>query len=859
MFSNVFNKLEKNLRKITGKEIHLFSKSKFFLSFNPLMLIQGLAVFIIALCLLITLSTIIFPLPKIDPAQFIKLSATTVKQLTPVVPGQTTKINWTVVVKRSQITAGQHFLQLPKTANNIKIKTITAEQAKDILAKTIPDPKTQLTLKDRKTLASISSENLFAKLTHFLLADIEMAVNNAVQQAIEQFTQPEAEQPQTIQTQDAVIVDLSDQAEPAPAETSAPIEIAVPAEVPTEVGPLPETPLLETVSPSNQAIIEQNTKEDEYVQVDYQTPAPIITEQDTDTGKLVTVSDSNLLAAPEQAPLTNVLAHTTIPEIYKIGQESKIKIVWKNNDGQEMPFTAFDLNNNGKIDYIEWTVPHLSEQVFEIIFISKAFELDENKEITADIYDTVKEKDNIWATVYQSHYVRVTFQQILDNTKDITIYARPTDPNQQAAIEVYAKDSDQLIAAFENIDQENTYKVLLTSLPAATDVFDLKIIGDIDIDYIVDPSTFYWVGAEGANISVASNWKTTDPAGCGAGDALAAPGVTDTAVFDADCDNGAAIDSNWSVAGLTIQSGYTGTITQGTSTLNISGDFSIALGATFTKATGGQALTLDGTGILTDSNSTKQDLGNVTIGGTSTTRTLAAAVKTTNLTINSGNTLIAAGYAMNIGGNWANSGTFTHSNNTVTFDATSTGKTITSGGSNFYNLTFDGAGGGWTIKDALFVDNNLTVSAGTFSTSYEGYSISITGDLAVAGTLSGGSSITVSGGDVSGNGTIILTDGTFLLDGTGSFGGKTLYILDEPTTGLHFDDIKKLISVLKNLVERGNTVLTIEHQIDFIKCADWIVDLGPEGGDKGGEIVAEGTPSDIAKNKNSYTGKYLKA
>lgn len=88
--------------------------------------------------------------------------------------------------------------------------------------------------------------------------------------------------------------------------------------------------------------------------------------------------------------------------------------------------------------------------------------------------------------------------------------------------------------------------------------------------------------------------------------------------------------------------------------------------------------------------------------------------------------------------------------------------------------------------------------------------------------------------------------------------GKTLYILDEPTTGLHFDDIKKLITVLKNLVERGNTVLTIEHQTDFIKCADWCIDLGPEGGDKGGKIVAEGTPSDIAKNKNSYTGKYLK-
>jgi excinuclease ABC subunit A len=88
--------------------------------------------------------------------------------------------------------------------------------------------------------------------------------------------------------------------------------------------------------------------------------------------------------------------------------------------------------------------------------------------------------------------------------------------------------------------------------------------------------------------------------------------------------------------------------------------------------------------------------------------------------------------------------------------------------------------------------------------------------------------------------------------------GKTLYILDEPTTGLHLDDIKKLIYVLKKLVEKGNTVLVIEHNLSVIKNADWIIDLGPEGGEKGGEIVAEGTPEEIAKNKNSYTGRYLK-
>jgi len=88
--------------------------------------------------------------------------------------------------------------------------------------------------------------------------------------------------------------------------------------------------------------------------------------------------------------------------------------------------------------------------------------------------------------------------------------------------------------------------------------------------------------------------------------------------------------------------------------------------------------------------------------------------------------------------------------------------------------------------------------------------------------------------------------------------GKTLYILDEPTTGLHFEDVKKLLGVLNKLADMKNTVLIIEHNLDVIKCADWIIDLGPEGGDRGGYLVAEGTPKDIVKVKGSYTGKYLK-
>jgi len=89
--------------------------------------------------------------------------------------------------------------------------------------------------------------------------------------------------------------------------------------------------------------------------------------------------------------------------------------------------------------------------------------------------------------------------------------------------------------------------------------------------------------------------------------------------------------------------------------------------------------------------------------------------------------------------------------------------------------------------------------------------------------------------------------------------GKTLYLLDEPTTGLHFEDIRLLLNLLNELVDKGNTVIVIEHNLDVIKCADWIIDLGPKGGDEGGEIVAEGTPEEVARNPKSLTGMFLKS
>ena len=88
--------------------------------------------------------------------------------------------------------------------------------------------------------------------------------------------------------------------------------------------------------------------------------------------------------------------------------------------------------------------------------------------------------------------------------------------------------------------------------------------------------------------------------------------------------------------------------------------------------------------------------------------------------------------------------------------------------------------------------------------------------------------------------------------------GRTLYILDEPTTGLHFEDVRKLLEVLHELVDQGNTVVVIEHNLDVVKTADHIIDIGPEGGDGGGKVVATGTPEEVAEVTESHTGRYLK-
>lgn len=483
---------------------------------------SGASCLFIAAILVAVFSFYISVLPPTNPELVIN-SAQIVKRIQAVAGGQPVK--YSVLVKRVDITSQNYLAKLPKQARSIKISQITANQAESIL-KTPPQ---QLSLESKVKLATANQPRSFfaASLIDSVAKYFLSSLEDGAEQLIEEITQPEVQE-----TSDAVVVDLSDKAlekqekkeekeqKEEKEEIKGEEKIETEFEEPVETGALVETPseeavfeepseisptsdvgntiesLTETTSPSDQPIVQQEVQsekeapseevvEEEFVEVDYEIPAPTVSEQETETGKIVTVSAQD--RAPSQPVLTDVLTSTKIPEIYKVGQENKIKIKWTNEKGQEMAFHAYDTDNNGKLDYVEWTVPHLSIQTFEIIFISKALELDENNEPTADIYDLVVNKDNQWTTVSSGHTVKVTFKQILDNTKDITIYAKPSG-GQSSSIEVYDANTDQLVTTFLNIDHEDYYKVLLTNLQSPSDVFNLKITGDIDFDQIVDPT-----------------------------------------------------------------------------------------------------------------------------------------------------------------------------------------------------------------------------------------------------------------------------------------------------------------------------------------------------------------------------------
>ncbi|MEM4259373.1 MAG: hypothetical protein QXS38_01250, partial [Candidatus Pacearchaeota archaeon] len=224
--------------------------------------------------------------------------------------------------------------------------------------------------------------------------------------------------------------------------------------------------------------------------VEYYTEAPTSTEIETIYGKRVVIS------GPEELGYSDIISFANVAEKVSVEEKSKIKVYWVEN-ASYVEFEAYDLDENGMIDYVEWITPHLSEQTFDIILISKAEHLDENRSFVDNVYELVKERDNIFVEIPDRHYLRVTFQQKLDNSRDITIYARS---NGSGNVVVYEKDSNEIIADFGEINEDREYKVYLTNLSGEQDTFDLRVSGNVEFDYVVDPQTPLFASYMGGGI-----------------------------------------------------------------------------------------------------------------------------------------------------------------------------------------------------------------------------------------------------------------------------------------------------------------------------------------------------------------------
>jgi hypothetical protein len=266
------------------------------------------------------------------------------------------------------------------------------------------------------------------------------------------------------------------------------------ARVIEEINPLDETIAEPSTVESIDITLEDNATE---YTIEYVTPAPISTEEDNSLGKEVVIS------GPSELNYEDILTYTNIPEIYNVGEEGKIKIYWVENETY-IPFDAYDMDGNGKLDYLEWITPHLSTQTFQIILITRAVHLDSNKTFIEDIYDNVKDQDNVYAVIPQNHYVRVTFEKNLTSYNDIKLFAYSNDG---ARIEVYEANSDVLLASYPSITGAQYYQVLMTNLNNSQDQFDLHILnGNISIDHIIDPSlSINYVFPNPANDTITSS------------------------------------------------------------------------------------------------------------------------------------------------------------------------------------------------------------------------------------------------------------------------------------------------------------------------------------------------------------------
>ena len=500
--------------------------------------------------LLIFVLSVVFMLPNNSSSTDNIVKNFSLTQL-PSTPGQS--IKWIKTIKVSEINNNQHLLEIPKVASNVKLSTSTINKVSSTKSSTI-------TTADRKKLSKIAAERsqstsslalaesikkqsaeanqklgffgkifqFFSKIASHMFATVEDAVatppepdttvvdvapivtSTETPASTETVSTPSETNPTEVSTSSEVAPvtpATSSEEISTSSESTSSVEVVASTSSTSESSSSVESTSSQTSTSSEQvatstasSTISSTASSTDLVKVEYETPAPVISEADTDTGKIVTVSASD---TPD-APVTNVLAFTNIPKIYKVGQEDKIHIKWVNNGDQNVVFKAYDLNKDGWLDYVEWTVPHLSTQTFEIIFISKAFELDTDQSILADIYDTVKTKDSNYATINDGQYVRTTFNSVLSNNNDITIYARPSVITKPASIEVYPvyadadgnqTEGDKLTLAndninpnFDHINHDGKYRILLSNLQTPTDVFDLKFTGNADVDYIVDPA-----------------------------------------------------------------------------------------------------------------------------------------------------------------------------------------------------------------------------------------------------------------------------------------------------------------------------------------------------------------------------------
>ena len=554
-------------------------------------------------------------------------------------------VEWIAVVNLKELEENSRFLKLPESAQNITVKVVT-EKEKDIALQKLSE--VRLAMDSRSSLTG--DKNIF---TASLLPSVEKALIGFLHKL-----------------KDALNFNLIDQGK------------------------------------DKFYNVLTKIKRGDYAEVRYLTEAPEIIEKTAENGKEITIKTSQELG------YQNVLAYAKIDELFDIAAKKSIEIKWVNNGNQRVDFTAHDLNGNGKIDYVEWTVPHLSEQKYNIIYISKAEKLDSEKNFIKDVYNEVRAQDNNWENFTGGQYVRVTFERVLDSTKDNTIYAKPADiGSPPVSVEVYPvyEDADgsqaegPLVATFENIDHEGIYRVLLTNLQTPTDIFDLKIIGDVEIDLIVDPPIdLYWVGGTGNWSDATNHWATSSGGSPGAGNL---PTSADNVFFDSLSGTGTAtLDGNVSVvnfdltsANITISVGAAKTITA-SGTLTFSNG--LITGASNAVTITANAINMSGGSITTTTS------GAITLKSTASPGSFALNTITSAGTIAIGSlTANTTPSSVTFNGVVSSGGTITiYSNSDVTMSATITSN---SGSSyTYFYLDADNVG-----SAATFTGNGYLVTA----------------------------------------------------------------------------------------------------------------------------------------------------